>query len=225
MVRTIRPVVWISHKDGEHCERCGKDIDAGAFLLIDREHGIRCLTCGGLDDLIFVAAGDAALTRRALARSTRFAYVVKFSRRRKRNERQGILVEEAAYAEALRSTHADAARREAKRAQRRIGEEEAERQYVARFAAKVRELYPGCPPEEAAAIAERACQKYSGRVGRSTEAKALEPRMIMRAVRAHIRHRYTPYDDLLAQGLESAEARADVASLIEEVLERWAQLR
>lgn len=102
-------------------------------------------------------------------------------------------------------------------------EQVADREYVARFAAKIRELYPGCPPQEAATIAEHACKKYSGRVGRSSAAKALDPRTVMLAVRARIRHRFTNYDELRAQGLEPAEARAEVADLIEEVLERWAQ--
>src|SRR3990170_8511930 len=218
-----RRVVWISHKDGDRCVRCGREIDAGTFLLIDREQGIRCLTCGELDDLIFVSAGDPALTRRALALSTRSAIVVKFSRRRKRHERQGILVEEPAYEQALRACQADAARRDTERVKRVARAEAADLQYVARFAAKVRELYPGCPPQEAAAIAEHACKKYSGRVGRSGAAKALDPRTIMLAMRARLRHRYTGYDDLLAQGFEPVEARAEVADLIEEVLERWAR--
>ncbi len=50
----------------------------------------------GLGDLVFLSAGDAALTRRAKKASGRSAVVVRFSRARKRYERQGLLVEEAA---------------------------------------------------------------------------------------------------------------------------------
>jgi hypothetical protein len=59
-----------------------------------------CLRCVGLDDLEFLPAGDALLTRRAKARSTRFAVVVRFSRTRRRYERQGLLVEPQALVDA-----------------------------------------------------------------------------------------------------------------------------
>jgi len=49
-------------------------------------------------------------------------------------------------------------------------------------------------------IAEHACQKYSGRAGRSANAKALDEKAITLAVIAHIRHAETDYDNLLAQG-------------------------
>jgi hypothetical protein len=41
------------------------------------------------------------------------------------------------------------------------------------------------------------------------------------AVRAPIRHRHTPYDELLAAGREPAEARALVRERLETVLRRW----
>ena len=49
-----------------------------------------------LDHLAFLAPGDTALTRRARKYSTLSAVVLKWSRARKRYERQGLLVEEAA---------------------------------------------------------------------------------------------------------------------------------
>jgi hypothetical protein len=51
------------------------------------------LRCIGLDDLQFLPAGDALLTRRVKAKSARSAVVVRFSRARGRYERQGLLVE------------------------------------------------------------------------------------------------------------------------------------
>ena len=69
-------------------------------LLIMEEPGPLCLACADMDHLVFLAAGDAALTRRAKAASTLSAVVVRFSRARKRYERQGILVEEDALAAA-----------------------------------------------------------------------------------------------------------------------------
>lgn len=55
-----------------------------------------------LDDLEFLPTGDALLSRRAKAKSPRYAVVVRFSRSRRRYERQGLLVESEALAEAQR---------------------------------------------------------------------------------------------------------------------------
>jgi hypothetical protein len=73
--------------DAWKCHRCG---GAGAFLMMENP-GPACLSCVGLDDLEFVPAGDALLTRRAKAKSARYAVVVRFSKNRGRYERQGLL--------------------------------------------------------------------------------------------------------------------------------------
>ncbi|HEY0801534.1 MAG TPA: hypothetical protein VGD54_11875, partial [Steroidobacteraceae bacterium] len=78
------------------CHRCG----GTGGLLIMEQPGPACLRCAGLDDLEFLPAGDALLSRRAKANSARFAVVVRFSRTRKRYERQGLLVEPQALAAA-----------------------------------------------------------------------------------------------------------------------------
>jgi len=67
--------------------------------MMDNE-GPSCLQCAGLGDLEFLPAGDALLTRRVKAQSPRFAVVVRFSRTRRAYERQGLLVEPRALAEA-----------------------------------------------------------------------------------------------------------------------------
>jgi hypothetical protein len=76
------------------CHRCG---GSGDFLVMEKP-GPACLRCVGLDDLEFLGAGDALLTRRARAKSERHAVVVRFSRTRRRYERQGLLVEPQALA-------------------------------------------------------------------------------------------------------------------------------
>ena len=60
--------------------------------------GPACLRCTGLGDLEFLPAGDALLTRRVKAKSARHAVVVRFSKSRRRYERQGLLVEPRALA-------------------------------------------------------------------------------------------------------------------------------
>ena len=84
------------------CHRCG----GSGGLLIMQGPGPMCLRCAGLDDLEFLGRGDALLTRRAKAKSARHAVVVRFSRTRKQYERQGLLVEPAALAEAEREVQA-----------------------------------------------------------------------------------------------------------------------
>jgi hypothetical protein len=80
------------------CHRCGATGD----LLVMEPPGPACLRCVGLDDLEFLSAGDALLTRRARAKSPRHAVVVRFSKSRGRYERQGLLVERRALTEAQR---------------------------------------------------------------------------------------------------------------------------
>jgi hypothetical protein len=71
------------------CHRCG---GTGNLLMMENP-GPACLRCAGLDDLEFLPAGDASLTRQAKSKSPRFAVVVKFSRTRRHYERQGLLVD------------------------------------------------------------------------------------------------------------------------------------
>jgi ribosomal protein L14 len=78
------------------CAECSGTGD----LLIMEDAGPICMTCADLDHLVFLASGDAALSRRAKKASKLCAVVVRFSRARRRYERQGILVEEDALARA-----------------------------------------------------------------------------------------------------------------------------
>ena len=84
--------------DTWNCHRCG---GTGGLLIMENP-GPACLRCTGLADLEFLSAGNALLTRRAKAKSKRHAVVVRFSKTRRRYERQGLLVEPRALAEAQR---------------------------------------------------------------------------------------------------------------------------
>jgi hypothetical protein len=84
------------------CHRCG---GTGGLLMME-DPGPACLGCVGLGDLEFLPAGDALLSRRAKAKSTRCAVVVRFSRARRRYERQGLLVEPPALAGAQQDIEA-----------------------------------------------------------------------------------------------------------------------
>ena len=110
------------------------------------------------------------------------------------------------------------ARRNARAAERRA---EMDRDYVERFAARVRELYPNCPAGREVTIAEHACLKYSGRVGRSAPAKQLSAAAVHLAVAAHVRHWETDYDMVLAAGQDRWDARDRVSAAMERVLSQW----
>lgn len=77
-----------------------------------------------------------------------------------------------------------------------------DREYVERFALRVRELFPACPTGRERAIAEHACRKYSGRIGRLASGKSLDEEAIRLAVTAHVRRAATRHDELLAKGYE-----------------------
>ena len=203
------------------CSECGEELGRHAWITLVEGQGAVCLTCADMDHLIFLASGNAALTRRAGKYSTLSAVVLQWSRARKRYERQGLLVEEAALQRAEKECLADEeirARRREREAERRA---EMDHEYVMRFAARVRELFPNRPAGREQVIAEHACQKYSGRVGRSAGAKNLDEEFIRLAVIAHIRHAETNYDEFLAQGMERREARSEAQDEIDQVLARW----
>jgi hypothetical protein len=177
--------------------------------------------CADLDHLVFLPSGDTALTRRARKHARLSAVVLKWSQARKRYERRGLLVEEEALVQAEQECTADAATRESTRARAAERRAELDQEYVARFAARVRELYPGTPEQRETQIAEHACRKYSGRVGRSGAAKALDEDAVRLAVVAHVRHTETAYDELLLGGCERGQARARVRDQVAAVLSAW----
>jgi hypothetical protein len=202
------------------CGDCQADLPRGDFIHLHGEDAL-CLDCAGLGYLEFLPRGDTALTRRATKYSELVAVVLEWSRSRKRYERQGILAEEAAIRRAEEECLADSElrlRRQAHAAERRDAEDKA---YVAAFASALRALYPRCPAPEAESIARHACAKYSGRVGRTASAKALDPAAVRMATVAHVRHTHTDYDRLLAMSLDRVEARSLVRDKIEAILQTW----
>jgi hypothetical protein len=216
-------VVFSTLRDSS-CTECGKELLKGCLLRVEKDKAL-CLACADLDHLTYLPRGDTALTRRATRHSTLRAVVVRFSRTRGRYERQGILVEEPALEQAERECLADAPARD--RSRERAAERRAklDESYVDEFAKRLNALYPGCPVEECGAIAAHACQKYSGRVGRSSAAKDFEPSAIEMAVRAYVRHCHTSYDRLLAGGMDRHDARAAVRDETDKVAERWQRPR
>lgn len=158
-------------------------------LLIMEGPGPLCLACADLDHLVYLPSGDAALTRRAKKASGLSAVLVRFSRTRRRRERE-----------------------EARRADRDLA-------FDAAMAAVIVRLFPGCPTTRAETIAHHAGARGSGRVGRSAAGRALDPRAVTLAVAASVRHEDTGYDELLMSDVPRRdEAREQVRSEVQRIL-------
>ena len=200
------------------CAACGSS-DAG-WLTMD-DGGPLCLSCADLAHLTFLGAGDAALTRRARKHSRLSAVVVRFSRVRRRYERQGVLVEESALEQAEAQCLADEdarLRRRQRERERRVAEDA---DFEREFANEIGRLFPGCPSERVKEIASHTSRRGSGRIGRTASARALDPAAITLAVVAAARHRESDYDDLLMAGIQRSQAREQVRTTVDSVLAEW----
>lgn len=203
------------------CSECGRELVRSAWMTLTKKKEVLCLSCADLDHLIFLPAGDAALTRRSRKTSTLSAVVVRWSQARKRYERQGLLVEAEALERAEQECLADSEVRERRREREEVRRAALDQAYIESFARRIRDLFPGCPAGQEQVIAEHACLKYSGRVGRSAAAKELDETAVRLAVVAHIRHVETNYDKLLARGYDRREARAQVEAKVFDTLAQW----
>jgi hypothetical protein len=209
------------------CEKCCPELQkAETMTCPGAPPKTLCLSCADLGHLIYLPSGNAALTRRASKYSKLHAVVVCWSSTRKRNERQGVLVQEEALARAEEECFADSEARE--RHQKRDAERRKllDEEYVRKFSDRVRELFPNCPGGVEKGIAEHACLKYSGRVGRSAAAKSLEESAVTLAVVAHIRHAETNYDELLSlHNWAKGDAREVVKDEIDHIMSEWMRRR
>jgi hypothetical protein len=181
------------------CANCGETLPRGSFLTMEQGKPF-CTDCADLGHL---------------------AVVIRFSRARKRYERQGLLVEEAALEKAEAECVSDEEQRAARRergAERRTQEDV---ELAARMAGRICALFPGCPPAEAHHIAQHTAERGSGRVGRSAAGRTLEDEAIELAVQAAVRHRHTNYDELLMGGVDRLGARERVRGRVEDVMEKW----
>ena len=214
-------VVFILRRASSICGECARELHKGSFIRLQGEKGALCLECADLDHLEFLPRGDAAITRRSTKYSTLWAVVVEWSRSRKRYERQGILAEPDAIDRALAESEADSEERARRREREASRRENLDRKYVTEFAEAIRKQFPGIPSGADIKIAEHACLKHSGRVGRSSAAKSFEPDAVFLAVRAHVRHAHTDYDKLLFMFDDRHLARERVKGKVETVLDEW----
>ncbi|WP_160114343.1 MULTISPECIES: DUF2293 domain-containing protein [Aquimarina] len=214
--------IFLTKKEKLRCIQCGKRIPVGkSFVAESEKHKGTCFSCSPFGGYVLLPPGDAAMTRRSKKHSTLCAVVWAWNQRRKRYERQGQLVEEIAIEKAKIECQNDQNIRAEKNRKAAIVREQQDREYIIKFAIAIRRRYPNCPVKREFEIAKHACQKYSGRVGRTANAKEFDVKMIDLAVEAHIRHTETNYDDQFGQGKRKKEIRTDIRSDIDQILRRW----
>lgn len=197
------------------CASCG---GTGDYLLME-DAGPLCMDCADLGHLEFLPSGDAALTRRSKMASRLSAVVVRWSRARKRYERQGILAEPEAIERAERECLSDAESRARRRERDKLRRADEDVQFVGQLTAAIEEAFPGCPrPED---VARHAAVRGSGRVGRSAAGRRLDPDAVRLAVAASVRHVDTEYDELLMSGMDRELARERVRGQVDKTLDEW----
>jgi hypothetical protein len=213
-------VVFEKVSEEGNCSECGAELLQGNFLVMEKGRPL-CLACADMDHLVFLPAGDTALSRRSRKHSQLSAVVVHYHRSRRRYERQGLLVTAEGLARAEQECAADVSKRARRREKAVFIRQAEDREFVGEMVQAIASQYPGCPAHEAQAIARHTALRGSGRVGRSAAGRALEPQAIELAVRAHVRHAHTNYDALLMGGADRQDARALVRDRIDQVMAGW----
>ncbi len=191
------------------------------FVAISEKAPGTCFKCSIFSSYTFLPSGDAALTRRSKKHSDHCGVLLFWNQRRKRFDRKGQYVQVTAIQQAKAECQADAqirAKRNEKAAKQRIVQD---KKYINDFASAIHQFYPGCPPAKTTEIANHACEKHSGRVGRTAAAKTFDRNMIDLAVEAHIRHHYTNYDEQFGKGKRKKQIRSEVKFDIQKILNQW----
>ena len=136
----VRNIVFFISTQNSKWEECGQELGRKAWITLDQKKKAFCLTCADLDHLVFLPSGHAALTRRSRKCSRLSAVAVKWSRARKRYERQGLLVENEALENAEKGCAADEDARKLARIKAAARRAELDLEYIRSFAGRVREI-------------------------------------------------------------------------------------
>jgi hypothetical protein len=195
-------------------------------MLVPENGKATCLKCAELDHLVLLKPGNSTLTKRAVEQFGR-KIVVRRIWKRAPAWRLGVLVDQEALERAEAQCAADAEKRAKSQAKAAARRKEKNAEFAGKFAEKIGILYPGCPADERVSIAQHACTIGSGRVGRSASGQQLDDEAIKRAVRAHIRHVHTDYEQLMNGQDRRCSARQHdwandhVRTKVDEVYKSW----
>ncbi len=223
-METFTQNIYLTKKETLKCSACKRPVQLGqAYVAETENHRGTCLSCSPFAKAAFLEPGNAALTRRSKKHSSYCGILFKWNRRRKRFERKGQYVEAKAIAMAQIECEEDAKKRAMKNEKAAIKRIAEDKIYVEAFSVAIRERYPNCPKNREVAIAKHACEKYSGRVGRTANAKQFDGEMIDLAVEAHIRHKETNYDSQFNKGITKRAIRSNVKQDITKILHKWSK--
>ncbi|UTW66384.1 DUF2293 domain-containing protein [bacterium SCSIO 12643] len=221
-MHTFTRNVYVTKKETLSCQRCKRSVRFGEkFVAESEEHRGTCFKCSPYVNAAFLEPGDAAMTRRSKKHSSYCGVLYVWNKRRRRFERKGQYVEAVAIELAKKECLADQEKRAKNNAKAAVKRAAEDKIYVAEFSKAIRNRYPNCPKGREEAIAQHACEKYSGRVGRTADAKQFDAKMIDLAVEAHIRHAETDYDSQFNKGKTKRMIRSEVKSDITSILRRW----
>ena len=63
MKQPAPPKVFITSRESV-CDECGEELGRKAWIMLAGDQGALCLACADLDHLVFLPAGDTAVTQR-----------------------------------------------------------------------------------------------------------------------------------------------------------------
>jgi len=214
--------IYLTKREKLNCFKCKKPIKKGqAFVADNEDYNGLCFTCSPFVGYSLLPPGNAALTRRSKKHSELCGVLLFWNIKRRRYERKGQYVEYSAIEKAKKECAGDEKARAIKNQKAAEVRNAQDSIYIHEFGKAIREYYPKCPLNREFEIAKHACEKYSGRVGRTAAAKQFDVSMIDLAVEAHIRHTETNYEKRFGKGMRKKEIRSDLKETILRMLESW----
>ncbi|KAI1463373.1 uncharacterized protein F4812DRAFT_245222 [Daldinia caldariorum] len=158
----------------------------------------------------FVRRGNAYITRYCRKQAHlegHIVYVVAEGRKQ-----TGIRVPKSIYLQALENHHLtkDARARNLHKKDTKLETD---------FRNSILSLFPQIPAKDVTEAIQQTMRKHSGRVGRTTKLDIAERTRL--AVRAHIRHRHTDYDELLRRGVQRDRARTQINQMVDKIACEW----
>lgn len=214
--------IYLTKKEKLSCNKCKVPIlKGGEFVAETENHKGTCFKCSDFTTYTFLPSGNAALTRRSKKHSEKCGVLLTWNQRSKRFERKGQYIEASALETAKKECAADAPIRAEKNEKAAVKRAEQDEIYIAEFALEILKHYPSCPKNREIEIATHACEKHSGRVGRTADAKKFDKNMIDLAVEAHIRHIETNYDDAFGKGIKKKQIRTSLKFEIMQIMIKW----
>ncbi|KXA93499.1 hypothetical protein AKJ64_00400 [candidate division MSBL1 archaeon SCGC-AAA259E17] len=170
----------------------------------------------------FLPSGDGALTRKV----RRGPHCILMKKKHGHSKPVGTIAPSDNIEQAREELGGEEGAKRREKSKKR-GQKKREKRITKNLKKKIRQQFPSIPKKKLEEVTSKARRK--GSVGSadwvyfsSEEEEEESLRQTARlAVKAHIRHKHTDYDQILLQGVPKGRARFIVSGQIEEVLEKW----